>query len=242
LEVLLHIILIYKKVCKPSYLIVPELLDMGLILAFDLDQTLAHTTDLVYFNFSIVHILNSLVKKALRGSVIDGIFLLTNNDNKDYVKLIDESLKNALKSTGAFRGGEGYPVDTYFFDYIMDYTHSRRHPNKTKSYADIKFMADVIGIRYNDDNELLRRTYFFDDLIHDLNGEMIAAGLPDHYIQITPPFENKAPDSTNYEPVKAAINTEEQAMNSEMVKTNKTFRIKGGKRSYKKRKTRRLRR
>ena len=215
---------------------------MGLILAFDLDQTLAHTTDLVYFNFNIVHILNYIVKKALRGSVIDGIFLLTNNDNKDYVKIIDANLNRALKSTGAFRGGEGYPEDNYFFDYIMDYTHSRRHANKTKSIADIKFMADVIGIRYNDDNELLRRTYFFDDLVHDLKGEMIAAGLPDHYIQITPPFEHKAEDVTNYEPVKVAIDTEEQAMQGAVTLSGKTYRVKGGKRAHKKGKTRRLRR
>ena len=215
---------------------------MGLILVFDLDQTLAHTTDLVYFNFNIVHILNYIVKKALRGSVIDGIFLLTNNDNKGYVKLIDENLKTGLKSTGAFKGGEGYPADTYFFDYIMDYTHSRRHANKTKSYADIKFMADVLGIRYNDDNELLRRTYFFDDLEHDIKGEMTAAGLPDHYIQITPPFEHKAEDVTNYEPVKMAIEADERAMQDAVTLSGKTYRVKGGKRSYKKRKTRRFRR
>jgi len=217
---------------------------MGLILVFDLDQTLAHTTDLVYFNFNIVHILNYIVKKALRGSVIDGIFLLTNNDNKDYVKLIDENLKKALKSTGAFRGGEGYPADTYFFDYIMDYTNSHRHANKTKSYADIKFMADGLGIRYADDNELLRRIYFFDDLEHDLKGEMTAAGLPDHYIQITPPFENKGADVTNYEPVKMAIDAEERAMHSAVTLDGMTYRVsrKGGKRSYKKRKTRRFRR
>ena len=69
---------------------------MGLILVFDLDQTLAHTTDLVYFNLNIVHILDYIVKKALRGSVINGIFLLTNNDNKGYVKLIDENLASKI--------------------------------------------------------------------------------------------------------------------------------------------------
>jgi hypothetical protein len=217
---------------------------MGLILVFDLDQTLAHTTNLLYFNLNIAHILNYITKKALRGSVINGIFLLTNNDNKEYVKLIDENLKRALKSTGAFRGGEGYPADTYFFDYIMDYTNSHRHANKTKSYADIKFMVDSLGIRYTDDNELLRRTYFFDDLEHVLKGEMTAAGLPDHYIQITPPFENKAEDVTNYEPVRAAITAEEEVMRGELTVAGKTYRVsrKGGKRSYKKRKTRRSRR
>jgi hypothetical protein len=217
---------------------------MGLILVFDLDQTLAHTTDLVYFNLNIARILNYIVKKTLRGSVIDGIFLLTNNDNKDYVKLIDENLKINLKSTGAFRGGEGYPADKYFFDYIMDYTHSRRNPDKSKSYADIKFMVDSLGIRYTDDTELLSRTYFFDDLAHILKDQMTAAGLPDHYIQITPPFENKADDVTNYEPVKMAIDAEERAMYSAVTLDGKTYRVsrKGGRRSYKKRKTRRVRR
>jgi hypothetical protein len=217
---------------------------MGLILVFDLDQTLAHTTDLVYFNMNIVHILDYIVKNALRGSVINGIFLLTNNDNKGYVKLIDENLKRALKSTGDFIGGEGYPAGTYFFDYIMDYTHSRRQADKSKSILDVRFMADSLDIRYTDNNELLSRTYFFDDLEHTLRADMTAAGVPDHYIQITPPYQNNAEDVTNYEPVRAAITAEEGVMRGELTVDGMTYRVsrRGGKRSYKKRKTRRSRR
>jgi len=215
---------------------------MGLILVFDLDQTLAHTTEFIYFNKTILHLFEYITKKALRGTVIEGIFLLTNNASMAYVKKIDELLKTEFKSTGAFTGGAGYPADTYFFDYIMDYNHPNRQADKSKSALDVIFMANNLGIGYTDLSNLLQRTYFFDDLEHTLKTDMAAAGVPDHYIQIKPPFENKAPDNTNYEPVYVAVLAEEENLSKETTLRGTTFKTTGGKRSYKKRKTRRSRR
>jgi hypothetical protein len=125
----------------------------------------------------------------------------------------------------------------------MDYNHPNRQPDKSKSVLDVKFMAESMGIVYTDSVNLLQKTYFFDDLEHTLKTDMADAGIPDHYIQIKPPFENKGVDNTNYEPVYAAVLAEEEAMKLDVVKNGSTFKVKGGKRlSYKKRKTRRLKR
>jgi len=206
---------------------------MGLILVFDLDDTIAHMNPdgSIVINNNILEMFINIKQKALRGTAIDGIFLLTNNDSKNYVAHIDYYLLKRTGSIGGFVGGEeGYPSAEYFFDYIMDYRHSARNKLKNKSVADVKFMVDKLSIPYIDDTDILNRTFFFDDLEHDLKGDMEANGVPEHYIRITPPFKTDIDDKTDYKPVRDALSKEEK-------------NLKGGKRScYKKRRTlRRLR-
>ena len=202
---------------------------MGLILVFDLDDTIAHmrSDSIVQINQRILNIFNYIKQNALRGSVIDTIFLLTNNSIKKYIKYIDNLLLMAIGSTGAFKGGEqGYPVDNYFFDYIMDYVHSSRNYDKTKSIEDVVYMLDKLNISYSSTADIMSRTFFFDDQEHNMRIDMSVHGFPDHYIKITPPFTIDDNDKTNYYPVLDSIQKESQTL------------IGGGKRSrYKKRRT-----
>lgn len=199
---------------------------MGLILVFDLDETITYTDseNNVHFNDNVIDLFAYIKQKFLRGVVIDAIFLLTNNSDKKYIKNINDFIVYHLRNTnnntlnnignigniGIFTGGEeGYPEGVYFFDYIMDYVHSHRNPRKTKSLADIKYMADKIGLTYNNDLDLLNRTFFFDDRDHVIKTEMEEHGIPHHYIKITPPYEpdlnDYFKDDTNYKSVYDAI-------------------------------------
>lgn len=198
---------------------------MGLILVFDLDQTIASPagdSDIIV-NDKIVEILQVIERAKLRGNGVDAIFLLTNNSNTEYIKWIDGYLLEKTESIGKFKGEDDYPDDDYFFDYIMDYNNPSRNGDRlTKSLNNIKFMIDKAGIEGTD---LLSRIYFFDDLDHVIKGELAADGFGNQYIKITPPLEFKKKDLTDYRPIHAAIR-------------NLMRRTAGGKRSrYKKRRT-----
>jgi len=199
---------------------------MGLILVFDLDETITYmdSENNVHFNDNVIELFIYIKEKFLRGVVIDAIFLLTNNSDKKYIKNIndfivyhlrntDKNVLNNIGNIGTFTGGEeGYPEGVYFFDYIMDYVHSHRNPRKTKSFADIKYMADKIGITYNNNLDLLNRIFFFDDRDHVIKTEMEENGIQNHYIKITPPYQPDLDsfftDNTNYKPVYDAIEKE----------------------------------
>ena len=201
---------------------------MGLILVFDLDQTIASPAgdNDIIVNDKIIEILGVIQRANLRGNGVDAIFLLTNNSSAEYIKWIDGFLLEQTKSIGKFKGGDDYPEDDYFFDYIMDYNNSTRNGDRlTKSLNNIKVMVDKAGIEYITDKDLLTRIYFFDDLDHVIKDELAADGLGNQYIKITPPLEFKKKDLTDYNPIYAAIR-------------NLMRRKAGGKRScYKKRRT-----
>jgi hypothetical protein len=179
----------------------------GLILVFDLDETIVNTGKKLEFNPSILQLLQIIT--PLRGSKVDAVFLLTNNSGEIYINQINEELAR----------NTDYNADTYF-DYVMSYNHSMRDEDRTKSLEDIKFMMSTT--RKNDEN-LLERTFFFDDQDHVIQEEMMESGIADHYIKITPPFKRTGEDKTNFEPVLSALDM-----------------FTGGKR--KNRKTRKLRR
>ena len=221
-----------------------------------MDETItyADSENNVHFNDSVIDLFVYIKEKFLRGVVIDAIFLLTNNSDKEYIKNINDyivyhlrnnnnNVLNNIGNIGIFTGGEeGYPEGVYFFDYIMDYVHSHRNPRKTKSLADIKYMADKIGLTYNNDLDLLNRTFFFDDRDHVIKEEMEENGIPHHYIKITPPYEPDLnsffTDNTNYKPVYDAI---KEGIYKSLHNTSNN-NLSGGKikkksSSYKKRKT-----
>ena len=146
----------------------------GLILVFDLDETIVNTGKLLKFNPSILQLLT--IVTPLRGSKIDAIFLLTNNSGEVYINKINKGLARITD----------YDADTYF-DYVMSYNHKSRIKDfdgyPIKSLEDVKFMMKAIG---KSDENLLERTFFFDDQEHVIQQEMIDGGVADHYIQITP--------------------------------------------------------
>lgn len=183
----------------------------GLVLAFDLDETIVNRRKPTQFNESILALLKVIT--PLRGQGVDAVFLLTNNGREDYIKIINNGLARFTD----------YDADTYF-DYVMTYNHPMRNEDHTKSIEDIKFMMNAIG---KSDENLLNRTFFFDDQEHVIQQEMIEGGVADHYIQITPEFTGKGEeDETNYEPVYSAIRSIQ----------------KGGKRKRKNHRTRKVRR
>lgn len=163
---------------------------MGLVLVFDLDQTIIDSNGLSlsknqgkeniwnrigsHLNTKII---NEVLKPALELRVerkVDAIFLLSNNSGKEYVVNVIHYLALIL--------GVDEP-----FDYVMIRQHSSRpqSDNPPKRLEDVKFMMDntVIPIPYSDDT-LANRVYFFDDnTSHEIRKEI----EPDHYIEIQGP-------------------------------------------------------
>lgn len=141
----------------------------GLILVFDLDQTLIDSTDmheLLYeeakksnlelnadkvvdsrINMTIINnVLAPAVKMRGLGRGVDAIFLLTNNSDRDYVALVCLYLSNLLYSVGKFlkikngpMGNSEYPNANSLFDYVM----IRQHPSRPQVYTPPKSLNEV---------------------------------------------------------------------------------------------------
>jgi len=174
---------------------------MGLVLVFDLDQTLIDSNGLSlsknqgkeniwnrigsHLNTKII---NEVLKPALELRVerkVDAIFLLSNNSGKEYVVNVIHYLALIL--------GVDEP-----FDYVMIRQHSSRpqSDNPPKRLQDVKFMMDntVIPIPYSDDT-LASRVYFFDDnTAHEIRKEL----EPDHYIEIQGPDVDAAGNNIGF--------------------------------------------
>ena len=188
----------------------------GLILVFDLDQTLVDSNGLFpvlnsekdiskYMNKQIIdEVLRPAVK--LKGIGVDAIFLLSNNASTEYVVKIITYLNSELNS--------------YIFDNIM----LRNNPSRPRSLNPPKRLEDVKKLLLNsmhplpftDDYSLARRTYFFDDNTkHLIREEFIKLGFSDHYIEIQGPDVDEAgnnrgfisgkPDFSDYRGIKRAL-------------------------------------
>lgn len=158
---------------------------MGVILVFDLDQTLIDSNEMFISKENIwnriganlnMRLINEVLKPALElraDKKVDAIFLLSNNSSTDYVL-------NVIRYLSLILG-----VDE-LFDYSMIRTHPSRPKNNNppKRMIDIKYMMNnaIIPIPYTDD--LASRVYFFDDKTnHVIRKEF----EPDHYIEIRGP-------------------------------------------------------
>jgi len=162
---------------------------IGLILVFDLDQTLIDSTNLLQkanegkslWNLIESHlnmrIIDTVLRPALqlRGKGVDAIFLLSNNNSSDYVINVIRYLSLKLG------------VDE-IFDYVMIRSHSSRERtlNPPKRLADVEYMVNnmITPISYSDKYSLARRVYFFDDNTKHLIRDEIPY---DHYIEIQGP-------------------------------------------------------
>ena len=168
---------------------------MGIILVFDLDQTLIDSNvlirqeniwDRIGANLNM-RLINEVLKPALELRVdkkVDAIFLLSNNSSIDYVL-------NVIRYLSLILG-----VDE-LFDYSMIRTHPSRpkNDNPPKRMTDIKYMMNnaVIPIPYTDD--LASRVYFFDDKTdHAIRKEF----EPDHYIEIQGPDVDAAGNNKGF--------------------------------------------
>jgi hypothetical protein len=179
---------------------------LGLVLVFDLDQTLIDTnndwsgimdslqdeslTDQQFkdiINTKIVPLLNmTLINKILRPASVlrktgqvAAIFMLSNNTRIEFAANVSYAIQELLKSVSKYHDSKR-GRHFYFFDYIMLRNHESRDgsANPPKSITDVETMLQKIGLPIRD---LEERTYFFDDRSDH-------GGLNDkeHYIHILP--------------------------------------------------------
>jgi len=170
-------------------------------------------------NWNVVNIIKRAAK--LRPDKVSAICLLTNNSSHILVSAVDEVLYEETSSKGKFKtyrenaDDKGMPPrdKPYFFDSIMMRNHSSRTKtidnNPPKSIIDIINMMYLLGLRGLEFENLMKDTYFFDDIgTHNLRQEfnfMSDGKYKDHYIQITPPYNKLLQDKTDYRPILHAL-------------------------------------
>jgi hypothetical protein len=193
----------------------------GLILVFDLDQTLIDSNTFIsklhgnepnsekdiskYINTRIIdEVLRPAVNLKRNG--VDAIFLLTNNNSIDYVGHVVNYLNSYL--------------NTYIFNNIMIRSHPSRPQvlNPPKGLEEIKRMLLTSNppIPFSDNYNIIRRTYFFDDNTkHMIRGDFVKMMFPNHYIEIQGPdidemgnnkgFITGKPDLSDYRSIARAL-------------------------------------
>ena len=152
----------------------------GLVLVFDLDLTLVETdkifeivskngtihSDELYHHLNI-RLIEDVLKPAvhLKGSTVAAILLLSNNSLEEYVKFICDSISRIIGVTDVF-------------DLIVTRNGTKDVPrsgeNPPKRLLDVEAMVKSIG---KDTSNLADRVYFFDDLHHVIEKEI----RPGHY-------------------------------------------------------------
>ena len=181
----------------------------GLILVFDLDQTLVATNKHIRQHFTrkrgfyreswmpkkkpelnpeLVEVLRIALEKKKSGEVY-AIFLLTNNSDSIFLRNVVRTLEKKL-------------LTKYLFDSMLtaEVNEPRDTPRgkplnfSSKSIRDIYRLLDRMekttdAEKRYEKEELLKRVVFFDDNPdHVIRREMFVAGVPKQYITISPPF------------------------------------------------------
>jgi hypothetical protein len=202
----------------------------GLVLVFDLDQTLIDTKAVSKVMSRTDDVIEAALNDRIIGGIlgpantfrtaypgsIDAILLLTNNSSQVYVSNVCKIIARKLGHTGRnFRNIQSsenarfkaiYPL---FFDYIMMIGTPRRAGSSEKSLNEVRIMLDALKIK---DDDLEKRTFFFDDQEHAKMRRDIGDS---HYIKIIGPdvdpmhpefnwgFRQGKDNSglTNYEPI-----------------------------------------
>lgn len=188
----------------------------GLVLVFDLDNTLIDTNDMESMKAN-----EQLIKDALNRNIIynvlrtaenfrtaypgsiDAILLLTNNDDSVYIskvcKVIADMFPDKRSNFRNIRNSKNAPENSrfinddkpLFFDYIMMRGNKHRmrlgkNRGLVKNRELVKKMLDILNIECDDIHSLRNRIYFFDDQEHPEMRSQIADG---HYIKIKGPVE-----------------------------------------------------
>jgi len=183
---------------------------MGLVLVFDMDQTIIDTSSLKEMNDQnfadeIKKSLNvDLIDKVLRPAAeqrknrnVDAIVMLTNNSDKIFAAWVSKVLADVLESRSKYEpmymnqelnvfytNSKPRKSLESFFDFIMWRDHSSRPDieDTPKTMQDVKYMIEKLLLPIAN---LEKRTYFFDDRAdHLIRGELDKLGLGDHYIII----------------------------------------------------------
>jgi len=193
---------------------------MGLILVFDMDQTILDSSDPYLFerpdtpegrarvrqiiseslNWNVVNILKRAVRLR-KSDKVSAICLLTNNSSTILVAAVDDVLLEITGSSGRYDRfrEDGLPEKSYFFDSIMMRQHASRPKtpdnNPPKRIEDIYTMVGDVN---------LEDVYFFDDMEHELR-KTLSADNATHYIRIEPPYSKFTFDRTRYQSVLEAL-------------------------------------
>jgi hypothetical protein len=179
----------------------------GIILVFDMDQTLIHNKDNdinnTVFNPNAIQFL----KQAFESPKLGAVLLLTNNRDHCFIIAVDYMLRQEI-------GPRRSKVrnNFYTFDAIIDYDDTFRPPAEAscrlldkgdKTLAQVNKMLERIGKPTADSH---RRVFFFDDLSsHTLCRQL---SPPENFINITPPFyigPKARTDTTDYSAAYAAL-------------------------------------
>ena len=201
---------------------------MGLVLVFDLDQTILDSSDDTLFDGSLsLEGIKELIKKNLNMNVVNllmrasklrpvgkvtAICLLTNNSSINFVQLVDSVLKGLTKSNGSYGKKaveDGFEAGEYFFDAIMTRNHSARpiaaSGSPPKRLEDINKMLEPFDLSFG--SATMDDLFFFDDLPnHQILQTYKEVGeFRENYIQIKPPYTKYRIDTTNYTPVLRAL-------------------------------------
>jgi hypothetical protein len=193
----------------------------GIILVFDLDQTLIDTESYFkseegltkdvknYFNPKLIDILRRAICHKGRG--VDAILLLTNNSSEEYVRNCDIALSRLLDYKSPYWNKESF---SFFDNYMIRYDRRRTINNDSNSWIskklyDVRIMLDdPIKIKSTSYGDIARRTYFFDDNTnHLIIHELASYGYADHYIRIKGEhgFSKHAMDTTDYKAIYRAL-------------------------------------
>ena len=181
----------------------------GLVLVFDLDQTLVATNKQIkkhltrkrgYYrevwapkkkpelNPELIEVLRIALQQREKGGVY-AIFLLTNNSDTVFIQRVISSLEKSLHTRNIFDA-----ILTAEDDEPRDTPKGHTKNYSSKSIRDVYRLlnrmekTDDAEKRYAKE-DLLKRVLFFDDNPdHQIRHEMFIAGVKEQYITITPPF------------------------------------------------------
>ena len=201
---------------------------MGIVLVFDLDQTILDSSDDRLFDGSLgpdeirelikknlnMNIVNLLIRASkLRPSgKVNAICLLTNNSSVNFVQLVDSVLKDLTGSVGSYGKKaveDGFEAGEYFFDAVMTRNHSSRPStaagSRPKRLEDINKMLEPFDLSFG--SATMGELFFFDDFPnHQIMQTYKEVGeFRENYIQIKPPYTKYLKDTTNYSPVLRAL-------------------------------------
>ena len=201
---------------------------MGIVLVFDLDQTIVDSTNPKFFDNSLrpgekrrmikeslnMNIVNLLIRASkLRPSgKVTAICLLTNNSSMEFVKLVDDILKEFTGSVGSYGKKaveDGFEEGDYFFDAIMTREHIARPKtpsgNPPKRLEDINKMLEPFDLKFG--SATMDDLFFFDDLPnHQIMQTYKEVGdFRENYIEIKPRYTKYTKDTTNYSPILRAL-------------------------------------
>ena len=180
---------------------VPEGNPNGIVLVWDLDQTLINGPNIENINENALR----LMHEVFESPKFTANLMLTNNGNEKFITMAQIAL--LTKYNQMFPGSQRFSLFSITYNAV---TNSRvpdttvalaeRTPgHKAKRIEDVVKMLNDLGLSTD---SLESRVFFFDDLPAHVIRTQIP---PANYIQITPPFNTVAGDLTNYAPVRAFL-------------------------------------